>query len=120
MDACSSTARPRRSKTTPRCRQSTWAAASAEARMDSSLFDRAHGSREGNPILSIDRLNAYYGHAHALQSVTLTFAHGVLAVVGRNGMGKTTLCNAITGLIPATGSVKLSGREICGLPPHEI
>ena len=43
-----------------------------------------------------------------------------LAVVGRNGMGKTTLCNAITGLVPASGSVRLAGEEILGLPPHAI
>ena len=42
------------------------------------------------------------------------------AVVGRNGMGKTTLCNAIVGLVPSNGSVKLSGEEIRGLPPNRI
>src|SRR5688500_49810 len=46
--------------------------------------------------------------------------HGVLAVVGRNGMGKTTLCNAITGLVRARGSIKLSGEEILGLAPNVI
>jgi uncharacterized protein (UPF0261 family)/ABC-type branched-subunit amino acid transport system ATPase component len=44
----------------------------------------------------------------------------VLGVVGRNGMGKTTLCNAIVGLVPATGSVKLAGEEILGLSPNRI
>ena len=44
----------------------------------------------------------------------------MLGVVGRNGMGKTTLCNAITGLVPARGSVKLAGREILGLSPNAI
>ena len=47
------------------------------------------------PILDIGDLNVYYGHAHVLQGVSLTLDQGVLAVVGRNGMGKTTLCNAI-------------------------
>ena len=42
----------------------------------------------------------------------------MLGVVGRNGMGKTTLCNAITGLVPARGSVQLAGEEILGLPPQ--
>jgi uncharacterized protein (UPF0261 family)/ABC-type branched-subunit amino acid transport system ATPase component len=46
--------------------------------------------------------------------------HGVLAVVGRNGMGKTTLCNAIMGLVPSSGSVKLAGEEIRGLPPNRV
>jgi ABC-type branched-subunit amino acid transport system ATPase component len=44
----------------------------------------------------------------------------VLAVVGRNGMGKTTLCNAVTGLVPAKGSVRLAGEEILGLAPNAI
>ena len=44
----------------------------------------------------------------------------MLAVVGRNGMGKTTLCNAITGLVPARGSVRLAGEEILGLPHTNI
>jgi uncharacterized protein (UPF0261 family)/ABC-type branched-subunit amino acid transport system ATPase component len=62
----------------------------------------------------------YYGRAHALQGVSLALDHGVRAVVGRNGMGKTTLCNAITGLVRASGSVKLSGEEILGLSPNVI
>ena len=72
------------------------------------------------PALVVEGLDVYYGRAHALQSVSLTLDHGVLGIVGRNGMGKTTLCNALTGLVPATGSVKLFGEEILGLPPHQI
>ncbi|HVQ23854.1 MAG TPA: ATP-binding cassette domain-containing protein, partial [Planctomycetota bacterium] len=45
---------------------------------------------------------------------------GVLGIVGRNGMGKTTLCNAITGLIPARGSVRLLGEPVLGLAPNQI
>ena len=52
--------------------------------------------------------------AHALQDVSFTLDRGILAVVGRNGMGKTTLCNAITGLVAASGSVKLAGSELVG------
>jgi uncharacterized protein (UPF0261 family)/ABC-type branched-subunit amino acid transport system ATPase component len=62
----------------------------------------------------------YYGRAHALQAVSLALDHGVLAVVGRNGMGKTTLCNAVTGLVRASGSVRLAGEEILGLAPNVI
>ena len=54
-------------------------------------------------ILEIQNLDVYYGRAHALQGVSLALDHGVLAVVGRNGMGKTTLCNAVTGLVRARG-----------------
>ena len=46
------------------------------------------------PIIEIADLHVYYGHAHALQGVSLSLSQGVLGVVGRNGMGKTTLCNA--------------------------
>ncbi len=71
-------------------------------------------------MLEISNLDVHYGRAHALQSVSLKFDRGVLAVVGRNGMGKTTLCNAITGLVRAAGSIKLDGEEILGLAPNVI
>ncbi len=72
------------------------------------------------PLLQVQGLDVYYGRAHALQSVSLELNQGVLGIVGRNGMGKTTLCNAIVGLVPASGSVKVAGEEILGLSPHEI
>jgi uncharacterized protein (UPF0261 family)/ABC-type branched-subunit amino acid transport system ATPase component len=71
-------------------------------------------------ILEVRGLDVYYGRAHALQGVSLALDRGVLAVVGRNGMGKTTLCNAVTGLVRASGSVKLAGEEILGLAPNVI
>ena len=86
------------------------------------LFSRSGGNveRRSGPVLQVANLDVYYGRAHALQGVSLTLESGVTAVVGRNGMGKTTLCNAITGLVRARGSVKLDGREILGLAPNEI
>ncbi len=83
-------------------------------------FSRERPRRPVGPILQIEDLDVYYGRAHALQGVSLTLDHGVLGVVGRNGMGKTTLCNAVTGLVPATGSVRLAGQEILGLAPNVI
>ena len=77
-------------------------------------------ARGAGPLLQVARLDVYYGRAHALQDVSLALDHGVLAVVGRNGMGKTTLCNAIVGLVPASGSVRFAGEEILGLPPNRI
>jgi uncharacterized protein (UPF0261 family)/ABC-type branched-subunit amino acid transport system ATPase component len=71
-------------------------------------------------MLAIERLNVHYGRAHALQDVSLALERGVLAVVGRNGMGKTTLCQAITGLVAAAGSVRLQGRELLGLAANRI
>ncbi len=85
-----------------------------------SFLSRERGTTPGAPLLRIERLDVYYGRAHALQQVSLALDHGVLAVVGRNGMGKTTLCNAITGLVPASGSVRLSGEEVLGLAPNDI
>ena len=72
-------------------------------------------------LLQIRNLHVYYGQSHALQGVDLNLQKGVYAVVGRNGMGKTTLCNAIMGLVPAQrGSVKFYGQEISGLPAYRI
>ena len=82
--------------------------------------DRDSGVKGTSPMLVVDGLDVYYGRAHALQSVSFELAHGVLGIVGRNGMGKTTLCNAITGLIKAGGSVKLAGEEILGMAPNKI
>ncbi len=83
-------------------------------------FSRERSRRVFRPILAIEKLDVYYGRAPALQEVSLTLDQGVLAVVGRNGMGKTTLCNAVTGLLPASGSVRLAGQEILGLAPNVI
>lgn len=85
-----------------------------------SWFSRRPVETGKGPILQVDRLNVYYGRAHALQDVSLTLDRGILAVVGRNGMGKTTLCNAVTGLVPGTGSIRLGGVEIVGRAPHAI
>jgi branched-chain amino acid transport system ATP-binding protein len=72
------------------------------------------------PLLRISGLNVRYGQSHVLQGVDLEVDAEPLSLVGRNGMGKTTLCNAITGLVAATGSVKLAGVELVGRRPHEI
>jgi uncharacterized protein (UPF0261 family)/ABC-type branched-subunit amino acid transport system ATPase component len=72
-------------------------------------------------LLDVKGLNVFYGRSHALQGVDLTLEHGVLSLVGRNGMGKTTLCKAIVGLIPiASGSIRFMGEELVGRTPAEI
>jgi uncharacterized protein (UPF0261 family)/ABC-type branched-subunit amino acid transport system ATPase component len=82
---------------------------------------RATTNRPARSILQVQDLQVYYGESHALQGVSLTLRSGVLSVVGRNGMGKTTLCNAILGLVRArSGSIRFDGREIAGLEPYEI
>ena len=73
------------------------------------------------PTLDVRDLNVYYGQSHALQGVNLTLDHGVLSVVGRNGMGKTTLCKAIMGLEPtAAGSIAFGGQTITNRQPSDI
>ncbi len=72
-------------------------------------------------LLEIRGLNVFYGRSHALQGVDLTLEHGVLSLVGRNGMGKTTLCKAIVGITPAaSGSIRFMGEELIGRTPAEI
>ena len=77
--------------------------------------------RDEAAVLRIRGLHVYYGQSHALQGVDLDLPHGVVSVVGRNGMGKTTLCNAITGLVPiARGSIRFEGDELAGMSPSRI
>jgi len=74
------------------------------------------------PLLAVAGLNAYYGRARALEDVSFEIAGGSTSIVGRNGMGKTTLCNAIVGVPPArlTGSIRYHGRELVGRPSYKI
>ena len=77
--------------------------------------------RRAANLLEISGLNVLYGRSHALQGVDLRLEQGVLSLVGRNGMGKTTLCKAIVGLIPAaSGSIRFMGEELVGRTPTEI
>jgi ABC-type branched-subunit amino acid transport system ATPase component len=79
------------------------------------------GKHMAEPILQIRNLNVYYGAAHVLQGVDLTLTPGIHSVLGRNGMGKTTLCNAIMGLVPVeSGEIALQGEPIQNLPSHKI
>lgn len=82
---------------------------------------RARGTPARTATLTIRGLNVYYGASHALQGVDLTLEQGVLSVVGRNGMGKTTLCKTIMGLVPASsGSITFGGQNLIGKTPAEI
>jgi branched-chain amino acid transport system ATP-binding protein len=67
-------------------------------------------------------VHTYYGDSHVLQGLSLRADRGaVTAVLGRNGVGKTTLVRSLTGLTPArTGRILLEGAEITRLPPHMI
>jgi len=73
-------------------------------------------------LLSVLDLHTYYGDSHVLQGVSLQVEKGtVAAVLGRNGVGKTTLCRSIVGFTPArAGRVVFNQRAITHLPPHTI
>ncbi|MCA1380557.1 MULTISPECIES: ABC transporter permease [Bradyrhizobium] len=78
-------------------------------------------ARRSNPALEVRGLDVYYGHSHALQGVDLTLDSGVFSVVGRNGMGKTTLCKAIMGLVGVSGgSIRVRGEDVTRRPPAQI
>ena len=77
--------------------------------------------RRSTPALEVRGLDVYYGHSHALQGVDLTLESGVFSVVGRNGMGKTTLCKSIMGLLRASGgSIRVRGEDITNQSPARI
>ena len=74
------------------------------------------------PLLAIEGLNASYGSARALEDVSFELTGGSASIVGRNGMGKTTLCNAIMGIRPPelSGSIRFEGQELVGRPSYRI
>jgi branched-chain amino acid transport system ATP-binding protein len=72
-------------------------------------------------LLEIRDLNTYYGTSHVLQGISLNVAQGELvALLGRNGMGKSTTLKSIIGLVkPKSGSVIFREKDIAGYPPHK-
>ncbi len=73
------------------------------------------------PLLAVEHLDAYYGPAHILQDVGFEIGAEPVAIIGRNGMGKSTLCHSIMGLVPSVqGSIRFRGEEIAGKPPYKI
>ena len=73
-------------------------------------------------MLAVEGLNAFYGPAHVLQDVSFSMEDEPIAIVGRNGMGKTTLCASIVGMFPprVTGSIRFAGEELVGKPSYRI
>ena len=73
------------------------------------------------PLLSIENLHVYLGQSHVLQGVTFDVPDGgVTALLGRNGVGKTTTLRAILGLVGRQGSVRLGDIELTSLATHRI
>jgi uncharacterized protein (UPF0261 family)/ABC-type branched-subunit amino acid transport system ATPase component len=93
----------------------------ADRKMADRILQRQAVRNATAPMLQVEGLNVYYGHSHALQGVDLMLDRGALSVVGRNGMGKTTLCKAIMGLVRASsGSIRFLGEELTGHRPADI
>lgn len=72
-------------------------------------------------MLEVSSLNVYYGESHIVRDASFSLARGqALAVMGRNGMGKTTLLKSVIGMIQSrTGSIRLEGAELAGRKSYE-
>ena len=79
------------------------------------------GSAPGSNLLQLRGLNVYYGESHILRDVDLSVAPGqMVCLIGRNGVGKTTLLKTVIGLLrQRSGSVQLEERELSPLAPHQ-
>lgn len=72
-------------------------------------------------MLEVQDLHAYYGKSHILQGVNLSIQEGeIVALLGRNGVGRSTTCKAIMGEVPPEGSVRFKGQDIAGKKAFEI
>jgi branched-chain amino acid transport system ATP-binding protein len=72
-------------------------------------------------ILEVTDLHAYYGQSHILHGVDLCVDDGeIVSLLGRNGVGRSTACKAIMGLVVAQGTVKFRGQNIAGLRPDQV
>lgn len=73
-------------------------------------------------MLKLEKVNTYYGSSHALFDISLQVNPGeIVALIGRNGVGKTTTMRTIMGLTPPrSGSIEFKGLEIAGRKPHQI
>ena len=72
-------------------------------------------------MLTVENLNQYYGGSHILRNVSFELPTGkVTALLGRNGVGKTTLLKTLMGLIPAkSGRITFEGKDLTGVPPYQ-
>jgi branched-chain amino acid transport system ATP-binding protein len=72
-------------------------------------------------MLEVKDLHAYYGSSHILQGVNLNIEKGeIVSLLGRNGVGRSTTCMTIMGLVAAHGSILYKGEEMVGLKSHQI
>jgi len=72
-------------------------------------------------LIEVQDMHAYYGKSHILQGVTMNVQEGeIVALLGRNGVGRSTTCKAIMGEVEPHGSVKFKGQEIAGKKAYEV
>ena len=72
-------------------------------------------------MLEVRDLHAFYGKSHILQGVDLAIGQGeIVSLLGRNGVGRSTTCKAIMGLVPPVGDVRFKGQPLGGLRPDQI
>jgi branched-chain amino acid transport system ATP-binding protein len=72
-------------------------------------------------ILEVRDLHAYYGQSHILHGVAMNVNDGeIVSLLGRNGVGRSTACKSIMGLVTAQGTVKFRGKDIAGLRPDQV
>ena len=73
------------------------------------------------PLLEVRDLHVHLGQAHVLQGVSFEVPEGgVTALLGRNGVGKTTTLRALMGLVDRRGTIELDGRDVTSTPTHKI
>ena len=73
------------------------------------------------PLIRVDDLHVHLGESHVLQGVSFDVPEGgVTALLGRNGVGKTTTLRAMMGLVPRRGTVTLSGEQLTRLPTYQV
>ena len=81
-----------------------------------------NGTKPSDLLISAQKLNTYYGASHILRDLSFSVARGeTIGLMGRNGMGKSTLLKSIMGLVkPRSGSVAIAGQSMMGRPPYEV
>jgi len=75
----------------------------------------------GEPVLKVDNLHAFYGKSHVLHGVQFDVGAGeIVALLGRNGSGRSTTAKAIMGMVDCSGTIDWKGRPTMGCKPYEI
>lgn len=87
-----------------------------------SVTSRGSQTPEGQPVLTLENVQSFYGNIQALRGISLkVFSGEVVTLIGANGAGKTTTLKTVSGLLkPRAGQITLNGQRIEGKPPEQI